>query len=296
MPPGVGLGGTGGLATPSRHFEQAYLGRTWTRTSSRDELELVGLVLADAGLGGAAAGAGLLRFGEVVLDADVGEVLEAGASRGASRARARCRQVVVRGGRQRSRSRLGLGLGGEVEEMSLIRVVGASLAARSEEVAAEQGQRLEQLGVLLLEVVIVLGSRREDAFQFVDAAAGVVGPLLFGLGPLPQRIVAAEQVREEPPALGRIIGSVRCQVHGTDYIRTSMLCKSFSDEFSWFFVGTAARPAGRNRWRRRAVFRSMPERIMASCAASSSMPSRSPASGTWKPPTSSRLYQMAKPS
>jgi len=45
----------------------------------RDVLERAGLVLADADLGGPAAGAGLLRFGEVVLDADVGEVLEAGA-------------------------------------------------------------------------------------------------------------------------------------------------------------------------------------------------------------------------
>ena len=90
--------------------------------------------------------------------------------------------------------------------MSLIRVVGASLAARSEEVASEQGQRLEQFGMLLLEVVIVLGSGREDAFQFIDAVASVVGPLLLGLGLLPQRVAAAEQVLEEPPALGRIIG------------------------------------------------------------------------------------------
>jgi hypothetical protein len=51
----------------------------------RDELELAGLVLADADLGGSAAGAGLLRFGEVVLDADVREVLEAGAAGGAGR-------------------------------------------------------------------------------------------------------------------------------------------------------------------------------------------------------------------
>jgi hypothetical protein len=139
--------------------------------------------------------------------------------------------------------------------------------------------------VLLLEVVIVRGRRREDAFQFTDAAADVLGPLALVLGPLalvlglpPQRVVAAEQVLEGPPALGRIIGQVRCQVHGTDYIRSLLLCKSLSDEFPWLFGGMEA--AGRNRRRRRAAFRSMPEGIMASCAGSSSMPSRSPASGT----------------
>jgi hypothetical protein len=185
--------------------------------------------------------------------------------------------------------------------MALIRVVDVAFAARAEEVAAEQGQGLEQLGVLLLEVVIVLGGRREDALQLVDAAAGVVGPAVLVLGPLalalgllPQRVVAAEQVLEEPPALGRIIGRERCRVHGIDYTRSLMLCESISDEFSWFFGGIEA--AGRNRLRRRAVSRSMPERIMASRAGSSSMPSRSPASGTWKEPTSSRLYQIARPS
>src|SRR5271156_5154961 len=265
--------------------------------TGRDVLELAGLVLADADLGGPAAGAGLLRLGEVVLDADVGEVLEPGAARGTGRAGSWRGRVVVRGGREGLR----FGLGGEIEEMSLIRVVGASLAARSEETASEQCQGLEQLGVRLLEAVIVLGGRREDALQLVGATTDVLGLVVFVLGPAvlvlglpPQRVAAAEQVLEEPPALGRIIGQVRCHVHDTDYTRISLLCKSLSDEFSSYFGGI--RPAGRNRRRRRAAFRSMPERIMASCAASSSMPSRSPASGTWKQPTSSRLYQMAKPS
>src|SRR5262249_3679086 len=117
---------------------------------------------------------------------------------------------------------------------------------------------------------------------------------LFVVGPPPQRVVVAEQALEEPPALGRIIRQGRCRVHGTDYTRILMLCKSLSDEFPWFFAGMEA--AGRNRLRRPAVSRSMPERIMASCDGSSSTPSRSPASGTWKQPASSRLYQMAKPS
>ena len=67
--------------------------------------------------------------------------------------------------------------------------------------------------MLLLEAVVVGGGAVEDALQFVDAAVGVVGPLVLGLGPsvlglglLPQRVVAAEQVVEEPPAFGRIIG------------------------------------------------------------------------------------------
>ena len=188
----------------------------------RDELELAGLVLADADLGGPAAGAGLLGLGEVVLDADVGEVLEPGASGGTGRAGSRRGRVVVRGGREGLR----FGLGGEIEEMSLIRVVGASLAARPEEIAPEQGQGLEQLGVLLLEAVVVVGGRREDALQLVGAAADVLGlpalvlgPAVLVLGLPPQRVVAAEQVLEEPPALGRIIGQVRCHVHGTDYTR-----------------------------------------------------------------------------
>ena len=87
----------------------------------RDELELAGLILADADLGGPAAGAGLLRFGEVVLDADVGEVLEPGTSGGAGRAGSRRCRVVGQGRLEG----LGSGLGGKIEEMSLIRVVGA---------------------------------------------------------------------------------------------------------------------------------------------------------------------------
>ena len=49
----------------------------------RDELELAGHVFADALLGAAAAGAGLLALGQVVLDADVREMIQAGSPRGA---------------------------------------------------------------------------------------------------------------------------------------------------------------------------------------------------------------------
>ena len=144
-----------------------------------------------------------------MLDADVREMLEAGASRGAGRTGSRRCRVVGRG----RRDGLGLGLGGEVEEMPLIGIVDPAFAPRAEEVAAEQGQRLEQLGVFLPESVVVGGGGVEDAFQLVEPAANVLGSLAFALGALmcvlgllPQRVVAAEQVREEPPALGRIIG------------------------------------------------------------------------------------------
>ena len=124
--------------------------------------------------------------------------------------------IVGRGGRE------GLGLGGElgeIEEMALVRVVDPALAARSEEVAAEQGQGLGQLGVLLLQAVVVGGGLLEDALQLVDAAAGVVGPLALGLGLPPQRRVAAEQVVEEPPAFDRIIGESRRDAHEMNYTR-----------------------------------------------------------------------------
>ena len=78
IPPGTGLGGTGGLATPSRHFGQAYLGKTWTFTSSFAGVNSSsrGEVFADALFGAAAAGAGFLGLGQVVLDAVVGEMVQ----------------------------------------------------------------------------------------------------------------------------------------------------------------------------------------------------------------------------
>ena len=70
---------------------------------------------------------------------------------------------------------------GEVEEMALARVVDEAFAARAEDVAAEQCQGLGQLGVLLLELVVVGRGRVEHALEFVDAALGVFGLLLLGV-------------------------------------------------------------------------------------------------------------------
>ncbi len=95
----------------------------------RDELEFAGLVRADADLGSPAAGAGLLRLGEVVLDAEVREMSEPSVSGGAGRSKSRRCRVIGLGGRDR----LGFGRGGEVEEMALARVVNPSFATRTEE-------------------------------------------------------------------------------------------------------------------------------------------------------------------
>ena len=78
--------------------------------------------------------------------------------------------------------------------------------------------------MLLLEAIVVLGGGREDALQLAGAAVLVLGAAVLVLGAAvlvlglpPQRVAAAEQVLEEPPALGRIIGQVRCHVHDIDY-------------------------------------------------------------------------------
>src|SRR5512135_1301667 len=104
--------------------------------------------------------------------------------------------------------------------MTLARVVAEAFAARAEDVAAKQGQRLGQLGVFLLQLVVVRRSRFEHALELIDAAPSVFGLLLsvfglllsvFGLllsvfGLLPQLVVAAEQVVEQRHALLRIVG------------------------------------------------------------------------------------------
>ena len=124
----------------------------------RDELELAGEVLADAMLRAAAAGAGLLGLGQVVLDADVREVIERGSPR-----RARRLGRGSGGAASGSVGAAGVGLDRrveEVEEMPLVRVVDEAFAARAEDIAAEQGQRLGQLGVLLLQLAVVGGGLR----------------------------------------------------------------------------------------------------------------------------------------
>ena len=125
--------------------------------------------------------------------------------------------------------------------------------------------------MLLLEAVVIGGGLVEDAPQFGDAAVGVVGPLVLGLGLLPQLVVAGQQVVEEPPAFDRIIGEPPRDAHNMNYTRSFMLCKCISDDFPSFLAG--ADLVGRNRLRCRALLRSMPERINASCAGLNSMPS-----------------------
>ena len=175
----------------------------------RDEIEFAGLVFADACFGAAAAGAGLLGFGQIVLDADVGEMIEPGSPRGACCLRPLRRRVVGHGGR----GRLGLGDDlGDVEEMTLARVVGEAFTALAEDVAAKQGQGLGQLGVFFLQLVIFRRGLFEHAFELIDAALGVRRLCLSErssacslgvLGLLPQLVVAAKQVLEQPLAFTR---------------------------------------------------------------------------------------------
>ena len=212
---------------------------------SRDELELAGLILADAPHWFAAAGAGLLGLGQIVLDADVVEMIQAGPPRRACGLGSRGRRGVGRAGRGR------LGLGdelGDVEEMTLARVVEEAFPAPAEEVAAQQCQGLFQLGVLLLQLVVLGRGLVEHAFEFIDAALGVIGtllgvigPLSGGLGLLPQRVVAGQQVLEQPPAFPRIVRDMQCDAHNMNYTRSFMLCKSTSADFSRF---SPLRPGG----------------------------------------------------
>src|SRR6202034_4266183 len=96
---------------------------------SRDELELAGLILSDAPHRFAAAGAGLLRLGQIVLDADVIEMVQPGPSRRTCGLGSRgCRDIGRAGPR-----RLGLDDElGDVEEMALARVLEESVAAPAE--------------------------------------------------------------------------------------------------------------------------------------------------------------------
>ena len=105
----------------------------------RDEIELAGLVFADAGFGTAAARAGLLLFWQIVRNTDVGEMIEPGPARGSSRCRPLRGYFVGR----RGRGRLGLfKYLGNVEKMTLAWVVNKALAAPAENVATKQCQGL----------------------------------------------------------------------------------------------------------------------------------------------------------
>ena len=98
--------------------------------------------------------------------------------------------------------------------MTLARVVDKAFTALAEDVAAKQCQGLGQLGVFFLQLVVVRRGLIEHAFELVDAALGVfglllggLGLLLSGLGLLPQLVVAAKQVLEQPLALTGSSGS-----------------------------------------------------------------------------------------
>ena len=161
-------------------------------------------------LGAAAAGAGLLALGQIVLDADVGEMIQPGSPRGAGRVDGFAAVSSVDGGAAGSGSASDLG---DVEEMTLARVVGEAFAALAEDVAAKQRQGLGQLGVLFLQLVVIRRGLIEHAFELVDAALGVFGLLLGGLGLLPQLVVAAEQVVEELLAFARIVRKSQRDAH-----------------------------------------------------------------------------------
>ena len=107
----------------------------------------------------------------------------------------------------------------EVEEMSLAGIVAKAFAAWAEDIAAQQGQCLGEFGMFLLQLAVVSRSLGEDAFEFIDAASGVIGLPLSGLGLLPQLVVAAEQVVEPPLAFTRIIGEMECDAHNRNYRR-----------------------------------------------------------------------------
>ena len=192
---------------------------------------------------------------------------------------------VGRAGRAGSGSAIELG---DVEEMALARVVEEAFAAPAEEVAAQQCQGLGQFGVFLLQSVVFGRGPVEHALELVDAAPGVIGPLLRVIGPLsgglglpPQLVVAAEQVLEQPPAFRRIVGDMRRDAHDMNYTRYFMLCKSIPADFP---ASLGPQPVRRNRLRWRAVLRSMPDRSMASCAGWSSTPSPAVGWGIWKVP------------
>ena len=78
--------------------------------------------------------------------------------------------------------------------MTLSWVVLAAFAAGAEDIAAKQRQRLGQLRVFLLQLVVVGRGLVEHALEFIDAAPGIFSLPVSVFGLLPQLVVAAEQV------------------------------------------------------------------------------------------------------
>jgi hypothetical protein len=112
----------------NRHFELR-----------RDKFKHLGQIFTDASFRASAAGAGLVGFGEVVLDADVGKMVEGGSPPGAfCLGRLPRRRGIGLGGRARFRCDSGVG---EIEQMTLVRVVVVAFAAGAEDITAKQRQR-----------------------------------------------------------------------------------------------------------------------------------------------------------
>ena len=140
--------------------------------------------------------------------------------------------------------------------MTLAWSVDKAFTALAEDVAAKQRQGLGQFGVFFLQLIVICRGPIEHAFELIDAALSV-----FGL--LPQLVVAAEQVVEQPLAIARIVRESWCDAHNMKYTRSFMLFQCSSDAF----IGFSGLSRGWNRLRWRAVRRSIPESSMASCAA-----------------------------
>ena len=73
-----------------------------------------------------------------------------------------------------------------------------------------------------LEFVIIGRGLIEDSLKLFDSRLGVVGLLLSERGLLPQLVVAAEQVLEEPLILAWIVRKSQRHAHDMNYTRTLM--------------------------------------------------------------------------
>ena len=181
----------------------------------RDELEFASLVLADPRLGSAAAGAGLVGFGQVMLDADMGQTIEVRLPRPS--------RLPRRGGRGLRLRRGGFGdVRAELEEMPLCGIV-VPLAPPSEDVAAIAIQLLAQTLVLLLQGLVGVGRPIEGGEQVIEAFLG-------GRGRVAGR---RRRVRERARRGTEIEGSC----HHPNYRMLTSDFKGFSRGPSWFFPG-----------------------------------------------------------
>jgi hypothetical protein len=186
----------------------------------RDELQLTGEVLADAMFRATATGAGFFVRGQVVLDAVVREMIERDSPMRARRLGPRYGWGGI-GLSGSDRFRLDQSVG-EIEQMALAWVVDVAFAARSEDIAAKQGQCFGQFGVLLLQLAVVGRGLIKHALELIDAPLGLFGLPLSVLGLQTQLVVAAEQVVEQPLALLRIVGDTWYDAHNMNYSRVFM--------------------------------------------------------------------------